>query len=82
MNDVMKGLRHGNVLGFCSRERNLGLKFGSPSDGESCIEDDPSTSRLGNTGVYWSKCLVPQPREVCITVAFKTLLGIKLEVNP
>ncbi len=79
-NDVPQSLWHCNVLNFGGGECNLELEFGGPRDRASCIEDDPTTLWLGGTRVHWCKCLVPQSWEVSITVAFKTFVGVRLEI--
>ena len=70
-----------NVFSFSGQKCNLELELEGPGDRASCIEDDPTALWLGSTGVHWCQGFVPQSQKVGITIAFKTLSGIRLEVQ-
>ncbi len=79
--DVTKCHWHGNSLCLRSRYGCLRLKFGSPDDWAYGIEDHPFTLQFKGTRVNVSKWLVPVAWEDCITVAFESLVGMRLEAN-
>ena len=82
-NDITGGHRHGYVLCIRSREHNLWLQLGGPTNGAGCVEYNQATPGLCSTRV--SSCeshcglLVPVARKIIITVALEVYERIQLE---
>ena len=57
--DITKGHGHGYVLGFGHGKGDLGLQFGCPNDGASCIKYNPSTPRFSGARVRCCELFIP-----------------------
>ncbi len=80
-NHITKCHGHDNVLSLCGRESSLSLEFGCPDDRATSIEYYPFTAQIGGAGVNVSNGCSPVPREISITIAFKSLFLVGLETN-
>jgi hypothetical protein len=58
------------------------LKFGSPNDGTSSIEYNPSTAGLRGARIDITNGGTPVAQEVSITIAFKSFLRVRIETTP
>ena len=60
----------------------MSLQFGGPDDRTACVENDPTSPRLGSTGVSGGESTIPSTSKVSIHVAFETLGTVDLELEP
>jgi len=80
-NNIVKRHRHSNILSFSGGQGCLRLKFGTPNDGTSSIEYNPSTAGLGGARIDISNGGSPVAREVSIAIAFESFLRVRIETN-
>ncbi len=71
-------MRHGNILGICSREFNFCLKFAAPYHQTICIINHKASSGYSAVSIFWV-CNTPASSRISVCVNFKPFCPISFK---